>query len=329
MQPNPQDPNIRNFPFKLASVCRRFRTIALSAPQLWGGLSSSFRTKQEALDLRLQRSQNADLEIHVGVFPSVLYREESICLEWLNSFRTSTMVHCQRWVSLDITLSSKRHPAALEAVMNVLSKNGVALPRLRSLAIPGIANPGNIFQIMGRRAPNLRSISMKVGDTLTENLKLPKSVTRLTIEKGRREIKVHYLAAILRSAPIEELTLDFSSYCSDFTCQTVEYGGKQKTVQFAIASVKSLDLSFPSTYEFDVLLEGLHFPGLERLALSICDPVDEDYGVRRGRGHDMYDYEVDGDYDDYGGGGGGEYFYDGPATVIHRHMRHHHQMRQR
>ncbi len=76
----------------------------------------------------------------------------------------------------------------------------------------------------------------------------------------------------------------------------MEYGGKQGRCRFAIASVKSLDLSFPSTYEFDVLLEGLHFPGLERLALSICDPVDEDYGV----GVDVtrqYDYEVDGDYD--------------------------------
>ncbi len=154
MQPNPQDPNIRNFPFKLASVCRRFRTIALSAPQLWGGLSSSFRTKQEALDLCLQRSQNADLEIHFGDFPNVLYREESVCLEWLNSFLTSTMAHCQRWVSLDISLSSKRHPAALEAVMNVLSKNDVTLPRLRSLAIPGIANPGNIFPNYGTSRAN-------------------------------------------------------------------------------------------------------------------------------------------------------------------------------
>lgn len=104
---------------------------------------------------------------------------------------------------------------------------------------------------------------------------------------------------MLLTAPIEELLLDFSNNCGEFRCKTVMYEGKKRTVQFAIPHVRYLDLSFPAYYEIDTLLEGLHFPALERLSLSVCDPVDEDFDVRRGREKHMYDYDYD--YDEYGG----------------------------
>lgn len=310
---NPREENSNLLPFKLASVCRRFRAVALTAPQLWGTLSSSFRTKPEAVDLRLERSQDAGLEIHIGDFPlSMGVRGgEDGCIQWLNSFLATAVAHCQRWTRLDITLSSKKHPAAVEAIEKTLSANGASFPCLLSMAIPGVESPLKFFQIMGNHAPNLQFISMSVGVTFGKDLELPKSVTRLAIESNGWDIKVHYLAKLLRSAPIEELCLDFSSHYGEFKCKTVQFEGKKRTVQIAICSVKSLEFIFPASSELDTLLEGLHFPRLERLSISICDPVDEHYGAHRRRAHNEFDFEYDGYDSDYGDDV--EYFQQGPA----------------
>ncbi|KLO07861.1 hypothetical protein SCHPADRAFT_631058 [Schizopora paradoxa] len=316
----PQDSKIYLFPFKIASVNRQFRTVALSTPQLWGNLSSSFRMKPEAIDLRLQRSQDADLQIYIGNFPACYtYGGEEKGLEWLNSFLAKILPHCHRWASLDITISPKKHSAAASAIIEALLKAGIEMPKLRSLTIPGIGDMKITFQHFSTRAKDLRTICMDMNDDfkLVKNIALPSKVAKMAIKVDCCDLKVQDLAAMLQSAPIEDLSLDLSENSGNTKGTTVMYEGKKTTVQHLILDVKSLKLSIPTERDVLHLVRGLHFPSLERLSLAVCDSVHEDFAVRRGRGerdfsfgfYDEDDYMYD-DYDD-----DTEYFDSGSAEV--------------
>ena len=112
----------RKIPFLLASVCRQFREVVLSSPQLWRHVSESWRS-QDALRVRLLRSQEAGLDVAIGT--STYYRKRSeMEAEWTNTFMALVGVHVGRWRRLKIGGSNRISSKNYETLIEYLSPSG-------------------------------------------------------------------------------------------------------------------------------------------------------------------------------------------------------------
>ncbi|KAJ7058414.1 hypothetical protein C8F01DRAFT_1232633 [Mycena amicta] len=192
------------YPLTLASVCRRWREIALSSYRLWHRLDMDCnRTNSPALLLELWLSRAGGLPLDIYVLLDESATETSIF---------DTMVKfAPRWRNLDLRLD----PSVPSAVLPFLQDLPPALPLLQSLTLKGSINyvgeePSILF-------PALQKITL-VGPLLPTGMQNIHGVTTLVL----RLVPYHELLRVLRLTPaVEVLDLEISSSASDLVMQAL------------------------------------------------------------------------------------------------------------
>jgi len=215
-------------------------------------------------------------------------------LEGLDAFLTVVGAHHQRWDSLEIGQTVGEFTKASDIFKRHMSADGTitsaGLPRLHSITMANFIESEDFSQMLENCAPNLRSITMNIERPLTRKVELPKSITGLVIEDICSEINTRDFVAMLQSARIEELSLDFTSLDDPCICDYVTHNGEQRPKQFTITSVKKLNINFMADNYAEPILESLHFPALEHLTMAVetltededADDEDEDNARERG-----------------------------------------------
>ncbi|KLO07858.1 hypothetical protein SCHPADRAFT_932159 [Schizopora paradoxa] len=267
----------KKVPFLLASVCRRFRDVARSTPQIWSFICTSWRN-QEALKVRLLRSQEVGLEVEIG---AAYYSGYTMDAEWLNTFLTLAGMHVRRWTSLKIGRSITTPGSLFDTLAQYLSSGDSfeSLPRLHSFEISDLGEPETFFEILERCSPNLRSIQMDMTFKPEKTVKLPTRITRLDIVgnegMGTGEINIHQFVAMLQSTRIEELLMTFDSDVSLTGYEIPE--GEERGRQYTIQSVKRLSIEVAAEEFAEELADSLYFPSLEQFKLAVdAYPRDSD-----------------------------------------------------
>ncbi|KLO07857.1 hypothetical protein SCHPADRAFT_932158 [Schizopora paradoxa] len=266
----------RRMPFLLASVCRRFRGVAFSSPQLWSYVCTSWKNL-EALEVRLLRSQEANLDIEIGSSDSY---GAKINPEWFNTFLTLVGAHVRRWGRLAIRSSVSRCREDFDLLMQHLSSEGPLklLPKLHHIEIDDLEKPTILFQHLERCAPNLHNIETNSIFAFTRNVTLPAAITTLSIDvRGSLTDKfnIRRLIGMLQAMQIEDLHLRFSSNNSFYGYKVQDSEDKKKNN--AITTVKRLSLGIDAQESTEDVFRSLYFPSLTHLDLRINVFSRDDY----------------------------------------------------
>lgn len=244
-------------PFRLSSVCRRFRSVVVSSPSMWSFVSTD-ALKREAIDLCLRRSCNVGLSLEIQGGRNVA-----------DDFYILVKRHCERWESLDIHL---REDSDLDGVFSDMQP--IALPRLKDMtishALPNKTLLGKIVQYSSTFAPNLHvlNLDISIGMSINTHHVLPASLRRLELKIFGSNLTgaSQNLVLLLQSAPLlEDVKLDVR------TPESFAGG----TEFFTFPNIIRLSLRLDALRGLKTLLRILYFPNLQELSVVLSEKYRE------------------------------------------------------